>query len=745
MMQRRASRISACGGLFAALVAVLLLAGCSDDDNDTDNAASVPEMPAPTTPAENTPPVAAAGMDQNVKTGAAVTLDGSASRDADDDTLDYAWTLTAPTGSQAKLSDTQAAKPMFTADEPGRYEARLVVDDGEAESEADTVVITAATANSAPVAMAGDDVNATAGQPVTLDGSASSDADADTLTYAWTLTDRPEGSATTLTDAETVRPMFTPDIAGTYTAELTVNDGSLDSEADSVTVTVAAANSVPVADAGADRDVVTGKTVALDGSASRDADGDPLSYRWSFVSRPDGAEVNLSSADTVAPEFTPDVAGEYVVRLVTSDGEADSASDTVVITAARANARPTAVADGDQQVIVGNTVSLDGAASSDADGDMLTYDWTFTSTPADSQAGLVDGNSASPMFTPDVAGDYVLRLVVNDGQADSAADTVTVTAAQANVAPVADAGADDSVKTGVMVTLDGTASSDANDDALTYEWRVVSTPPASETALVNAAMAQAAFTPDVDGVYVFELVVNDGELDSAPDRVEITAATPNSAPTADAGDDQQVVTGERVNLDGSASQDADNDALSYEWSFQSRPAGAEGSLSDADTANPSFTPDAGGDYVVRLMVSDGQGEDASDTVRITAVMPDIQLAEEDFLDGFESRNLPYRLNGQAAISTTASFCELGLYRLTATDGDFTIRNLEAVKTSGTSTAGGMPSFGGLRDGQTIRAGQSVTFSLDITPTRGRQVGVRYAFEIAETGDTFVANYQAACN
>ncbi|ROO27569.1 hypothetical protein SAJA_09115 [Salinisphaera japonica YTM-1] len=726
-------------------MAGLLVTGCGDDDNDGDDAASVPDTTAPSAPADNTPPVAVAGTAQNVKTGATVTLDGSASRDADDDMLDYAWTLTTPADSQATLSDTEAAKPTFTADQAGRYEARLVVDDGAAESEADSVIVTAATANSAPVANAGDDINATAGQSVTLDGSASSDADADTLTYAWTLTTRPDASTATLAGADTVQPMFTPDVAGTYTAALTVNDANLDSEADSVTVTVAAANSAPVADAGADRDVVAGEPVALDGSDSRDADGDPLSYAWSFVSRPDGADASLSATDTVAPEFTPDVAGDYVVQLVTSDGEADSAPDTVAITAAQANARPTAAAGDDEQVTVGDAVSLDASNSDDADGDMLTYDWVFTSMPDDSQVDLVGGNSVSPNFTPDAAGDYVLRLVVNDGQADSAAETVTVTAAEANVAPVADAGADDSVKTGVMVTLDGSTSSDANDDMLSYDWHVVSMPPASETALVNAAMAQAAFTPDVDGVYVFELVVNDGELDSQADRVQITAATPNSAPTADAGNDRQVVTGERVNLDGTASQDADNDALSYEWSFQSRPAAAAGSLTDADTANPSFTPDAGGDYVVRLTVSDGQGEDATDTVRVTAVTPDIQLAEDDVFDGFESRNLPYQVSGASATRTTAAFCELGVYRLTATNGDFTIRNLEAVKTSSTSAAGGTPSFGGLRDGQTIRAGQSVTFSLDITPTRGRQIGVRYAFEIAETGDTFVANYQAACN
>lgn len=741
---------SSCGALSSALGALLmtsvLLAGCGDDDNNGDSSAPTDtSAESPADPA-NTAPVAAAGADQNVSTGARVTLDGSDSRDADGDMLDYRWTLTTrPDGSQASLSATDAAKPMFTADRDGRYVATLVVNDGQADSDADTVVVTAATANSAPVAEAGAEQRATAGQVVTLDGSASSDADSDPLTYTWALTGRPEGSTAQLNDAGTVRPSFTPSTAGTYVARLTVNDGQVDSAADTVRILVEAANSAPVADAGDDRDTVTGELVRLNGGDSRDADGDMLSYTWSFVSRPDGANAELVDADTVSPDFTPGVAGDYVVQLVVNDGAVDSEPDTAVITAAQANARPSAAAGDDQQVTVGDEVTLDASGSRDADGDELAYDWSFTSTPEASQVDLVGGDTVAPTFTPDVPGDYVLRLVVNDGQIDSAADTVTVTAAEANVAPTADAGADDNVATGVMVTLDGSASTDANGDTLTYDWRVVSLPQGSEATLVNATMAQPSFTPDVDGTYVFELVVSDGELESAPDRVQITAATPNSVPVADAGADQRVAVDESVTLDGSTSRDADNDALTYSWSFQSRPSSADAALTGADTATPSFTPDAAGDYVLQLVVSDGQADSEADTVRVTVVQPNLRFARQDFRGNFESSSLPTTIDGQSEISTSNPPCEIGRYRLSASNGDFTVTDLSATRTDGGSSAVGAPSFNGLSDGQVIRAGQSASFGLTLSPTQGRRIGVRYTFTIAETGDSFVADYQARCN
>ncbi len=229
-------------------------------------------------------------------------------------------------------------------------------------------------------------------------------------------------------------------------------------------------NAAPVAKAGSAQNVVTGTVVTLDGSASSDANGDALTYAWTLTSRPAGSTAVLSGATSAKPTFVGDAAGTYVATLVVNDGKVSSAAATVPITATVANAAPVAKAGSAQNVVTGTVVTLDGSASSDANGDPLTYAWTLTSRPVGSTAVLSGTTSAKPTFVADAAGTYVATLVVNDGKVSSAAATVLITATVANAAPVAKAGSAQNVVTGTVVTLDGSASSDANGDPLTYAW-----------------------------------------------------------------------------------------------------------------------------------------------------------------------------------------------------------------------------------------------------------------------------------
>ena len=96
------------------------------------------------------------------------------------------------------------------------------------------------------------------------------------------------------------------------------------------------------------------------------------------------------------------------------------------------NTPPVANAGTNQNVNVGSLVTLNGSGSSDADGDTITYKWSFSSKPSGSTAILTSSIAVNPSFTPDIAGAYVLNLVVNDGKVDSIVSTSTVTA----IAPV---------------------------------------------------------------------------------------------------------------------------------------------------------------------------------------------------------------------------------------------------------------------------------------------------------------------
>ena len=91
-------------------------------------------------------------------------------------------------------------------------------------------------------------------------------------------------------------------------------------------------NALPQVNAGIDQSVSVGTLVTLDGSATVDADNDPLSYGWTFVSKPQGSQAVLSTHSGVGSSFTADVAGNYTVNLMAFDGFL-AASDTVTINA----------------------------------------------------------------------------------------------------------------------------------------------------------------------------------------------------------------------------------------------------------------------------------------------------------------------------------------------------------------------------------------------------------------------------
>ena len=252
----------------------------------------------------------------------------------------------------------------------------------------------------------------------------------------------------------------------------------------------------------------------------------------------------------------------------------------------KANQLPVANAGPDQTVFVAQEVTLDSSKSSDVDGDLLTYMWSFSTLPPESTAVLSDPKAVKPTFVVDKPGTYVVQLIVNDGKADSAADTVSITTE--NSKPEANAGPDQTVFVTQTVTLDGFQSSDVDGDILTYMWSFSSLPDKSTAALSDPSAGNPTFVVDKPGTYVVQLIVNDGNVASAPDTVSIT--TLNSKPVANAGPDQSVSLGEPVSLDGSGSTDADLDVLAYRWSFSSKPAGSSAALSGANTVSPSLYP-----------------------------------------------------------------------------------------------------------------------------------------------------------
>lgn len=238
-----------------------------------------------------------------------------------------------------------------------------------------------------------------------------------------------------------MRPAFFPVLLAACSAGLTARppadppsavDGAPHSaveapESTGATGDTAEPNQPPEADAGPDQSGLVTDRFDLDGSRSDDPDGDTLSFAWSFVDQPTTSTATITDEDRPDPWFVADRPGTYLLELAVDDGRAVS-TDRVAVTVTAPNTGPVANAGQDDTVDPGDLVVLNGSLSYDPEGDPLTYEWSFASVPQGSSAFLADPGTALPNFTADVAGTYVITLVVSDGVASSSPDAVQITA-----------------------------------------------------------------------------------------------------------------------------------------------------------------------------------------------------------------------------------------------------------------------------------------------------------------------------
>lgn len=356
-------------------------------------------------------------------------------------------TLTPPSG-------TNGASPMtatfnWTPSAVGQNAVSLIFTDNHNQNCQSSFTIEVKDAP--PIANAGADTSINEAASYQLDGSGSYDPDGKALTYSWTQTGGPTVTlfgASTATPTVTV-PYFSDNKVLTF--ELSVSDGTSKSS-DTVDITVVNSNHAPIADAGNNSSIKEGATAHLDGTGSYDQDNEAVqTYKWTQVA---GPAVSLLADTTNAPFFTAALgsAGETIIfRLDVSDGkefntnkgalpDPNQAGDDLVSIKVVANSLPIANAGADQTRDEGNTVSLNGNASSDPDSDTLTYKWQQTGGNA--WVTLDNESSPTPGFVaPWVAagGDsLVFQLMVTDGDPynpKSAADEVVINVRNANDPP----------------------------------------------------------------------------------------------------------------------------------------------------------------------------------------------------------------------------------------------------------------------------------------------------------------------
>ena len=234
-----------------------------------------------------------------------------------------------------------------------------------------------------------------------------------------------------------------------------------------------------------------------------------------------GQTTGLTAASNAGdvPGMSNDAGGTYVTSYWNGKLDPKEPSTGLFAHASAPNEPPIANAGPDFEIMLALATSgLDGRASSDPDGGVLTYRWTQISGP--SAAIITNPTSATTGFVAPLEGTYSFALVVNDGKRDSVPDVVSVIRTGYPI-PVANAGPDAVAGVDGSVTLDGSGSTAYLDAPLTYSWTQQSGPTAV-TLIAGPTSAHPRFVPREVGSYIFELIVNDGEHSSAPSFVNIS-------------------------------------------------------------------------------------------------------------------------------------------------------------------------------------------------------------------------------
>ncbi|MFC6234442.1 PKD domain-containing protein [Leucobacter soli] len=430
---------------------------------------------------------------------------------------------------------------------------------------------------------------------VSFDGSASIDLDGTIERIEWDFgdgSDTVEGALVTHEYAA----------AGSYTVTLTVTDDDGEATAlQRVIDVLAPPNQAPTAAFSYDVDSLD---VDFDASASFDADGDIESWEWTFG---DGSS---GSGETVSHHYA--AAGDFTVQLTVTDDDGDTATATQSVTVEEPpNQAPLVQFDFTAEFLA---VDFDGTATTDPDGSIASVSWDF-----DDGSPVVSGGQAAltQQHTFAQGGTYAVTLTVtdDDGASATATRSVTVAPEPPNAPPVASFSYTAAF---LDVTFDGSDSSDADGDVVSWKWDFGDDSDDVERDVpgVEHSYAEA-------GNYLVTLTVtdDDGAENSVTKTVTVSEEAVNAPPIADFG---YTATHLAVELDASASTDTDGSVVSWQWNL------GDGTSATGETVPHTYG--AAGDYLVTLTVTDDDGASASTarTVTVTAAPNTPPVAAFDF-------------------------------------------------------------------------------------------------------------------
>ncbi len=512
----------------------------------------------------NRPPVAD-DLTTTVDEDLSVDIDLSCT-DPDGDSVTYTVS-NPPQGSLTEVdSDTVSYTP--TADYHGSDTFEYKCSDGELDSERVDVDITINSINDDPEI---DALTATVDEDLSVDIDLScTDADTeDTLTY--TVFNPSEGSWVAV-DSDTVTYTPDADYQGTDTFNYQCNDGTVDTEQATVSITINSVNDAPILDAIGNKRIEEGELLEFALSYS---DVDSTGLTCSAENLPTGSSFD-ESACTFSWQTNFGDEGTYRdVTFTVSDG-ALSASEAITVRIGDVNRQP--IANGlTPSVDEDRSVDID-LSCSDPDGDSVTYTY-FRDSLIHGTLTEVDINTLTYTPTSDYHGSDSFEYKCNDEELDSERVDVDITINSVNDAPTLAKIGNQHAEEGESIEF----TLDYNDiDSTGITCSAENIPAESSFDESECAFSWQTNFGD-EGTYEDVIfAVSDGAL-SASDSITITVGDVNRAPTAD---DLTTTTDEDTSVDIDLScTDPDGDSVTYTVFDPS-----EGSWGEVDSDTVTYTP-----------------------------------------------------------------------------------------------------------------------------------------------------------
>ncbi len=553
-----------------------------DTDNFESDYSTEITWTAPAASPDNQVPTA---NNSTIELNEGTTFTGTLSAvDPDNDSLTYSIVSNPAHGtvnltSTAGGAYTYTPAPAFSGPDSFTFQ----VNDGYLNSNIATVSCTVTAVNAPPTAADGI-ININEG--TTFTGTLSAvDPDNDSLTYS--IVSNPAHGTVNLTGTAGGAYTYTPAPAfsGPDSFTFRANDGALDSNIATVSVTVNAPG--------------TG-TAQATFSWTANTETNLAGYKIHYGT----ASRTYTQTDVIADKtatthtvtnLTEGTTYYFAATAYDTDNFESDFSDEIIWTAAtQANEQP--VASGTSFSTNEGTAFSGTLTATDPEGASLTY--KIVSQPSLGALILTDSGTGAYTYTPlpNAYGTDSFTFQVNDGENDSNVALVNITIHPINTPPVAIIKATQNETTPFLVNYSASTSYDPDGFIAGYSWNF------GDGSTHTAASSEIDHTYSIAGVYTVALTVTDNEGGTAQDITTITIVgeQPQEPPIAAFNLDVSDLDTTLVNFDANASYDPDGSITSYSWNF------GDGETGSGMYASHAYT--ASGNYSVTLTVMDDDGE-----------------------------------------------------------------------------------------------------------------------------------------